>query len=189
MILRLTIAFLSFSTLLFAQKSDTLVVDSIPVHSVKKAVILSAIIPSSGQIYNHLAIEKGVKGKNKVYWKVPLIYSALGATSYFLIQNQLNQLSAKNEYKFRDANPSIEFLDIKWQDYDKEGILSMYQKYSTRRDLSILAFGAVYLIQIIDAGIEAHFVNFDISEDLSLKINPVILNRSTIGIGMSFNFR
>jgi len=185
--MRLFIAFLCFNSLLFSQEIDSLAKDSIPQHSIKKAVILSAIIPAAGQVYNSIYMEKGVKGKNKIYWKIPLIYSALGATGYLLIKNQLTKQSIKQEYKDRYITPKSE-LNLKWDGLDSISIVTNYNQYSTRRDLTLLAFGAAYLIQIIDAGIEAHFVKFDLSEDLTFQVKPKIYNFNTIGIGMSFNF-
>jgi hypothetical protein len=159
--------------------------DSIPAptHSVKKAMILSAVVPGSGQIYNHRAMPKGQK---KAFWKVPLIYAGLGATGYFLINNQLTQKALKAEYNNRMNGNAT---DPQWEIYDDPGILTLYNQYLDRRDLSILGFAAVYAFQIADAGIEAHFVRFDISKDLSLQIRPSILNSRQAGISASFNFR
>jgi hypothetical protein len=160
--------------------SDTV---SKPSHSVKKAMILSAVVPGSGQIYNHRAMPKGQK---KAFWKVPLIYAGLGATGYFLITNQLTQKALKTEYTNRiDGNTT----DPQWELYDDQGILTLYNQYLDMRDLSILGFSAVYAFQIADAGIEAHFVRFDISKDLSLQIRPSILYNGQAGINASFNFR
>jgi hypothetical protein len=153
------------------------------VHSPKKAVIFSAVIPGAGQVYNHIAMPKGQK---KAFWKVPIIYAGLGTATYFLIKNQQTQLSLRKEYEYRLLG---QVVDPKWELYDISAIDYLYNKYLNWRDLSILGFGAVYLIQIVDAGIEAHFVNFDISEDLSMSIKPAYFGRNTVGIGLSFNFR
>lgn len=171
-------------TCVFSQDSlATLVVkDTIKVHSPKKAVIFSAIIPGAGQVYNHIAMPKG---KKKAYWKVPLIYGALGVTSYFLVKNQLTQQSLKQEYTNRKYGG---LLDERWSDYDGPGVLTLYDQYLNWRDLSILGVGAVYLIQVIDAGIEAHFVHFDISQDLSLAIEPAYFGQNTVGLKFNFNF-
>jgi hypothetical protein len=156
--------------------------DTIKVHSPKKAVIFSAILPGAGQVYNHIAMPKG---KKKAFWKVPLIYGALGTTGYFLVKNQLTQQSLKQEYTNRENGG---LLDEKWSAYDKLGVLTLYDQYLNWRDLSILGVGAVYLIQIIDAGIEAHFVHFDISQDLSLAIEPAYFGQNTVGLKFNFNF-
>ncbi len=152
------------------------------IHSPKKATIYSAILPGLGQIYNHVNMPKGSK---KAYWKVPLIYSGLGATGFFLISNQLTQKSLKQEYKNRlDGNAT----DPKWSAYDNPGVLTLYNQYLNRRDLSILGFAAVYLFQIVDANVEAHFVNFDISEDLTLQIDPSLSPSLSAGLTLKLNF-
>lgn len=175
-----------FASTLFAQvEADTIDShsDTSYHHSVRKAVIFSAVIPGAGQIYNHIHMPVG---KKKAYWKVPLIYAGLGVTGYFLIQNQQTQLSLKTEYTNRLNGGT---LNPDWQLYDDDGVLTLYNQYLDWRDLSILGFGAVYLLQIVDAGIEAHFVHFDISEDLSLSVHPQYYGSNTYGVSLSFNFR
>lgn len=152
------------------------------IHSPKKATIYSALIPGLGQIYNHINMPKGSK---KAYWKVPLIYTGLGATGFFLISNQLTQKALKQEYTNRiDGNTT----DPKWSAYDNPGVLTLYNQYLNRRDLSILGFAAVYLFQIVDANVEAHFVNFDVSEDLSLQLEPTLLPSLSAGLTLKLNF-
>jgi Family of unknown function (DUF5683) len=156
--------------------------DSIKPHSVRRAVILS-LIPGAGQIYNHRAMPKG---KKKAYWKVPLIYAGLGASTYLLIFNQTEQIRFKNEYSNRQNGGSTDF---NLSGYDDAGILTLYNQYLNWRDLSILAVSAVYILQLVDAGVEAHFVTFDVSEDLSLGLDPVLMDYRTAGLRMTLNFR
>ena len=92
--------FILFSPL-FLSANDSTIVDSTKTHSVRKAIILSAVVPGAGQIYNHMAMPKG---KKKAFWKVPLIYGGLGAAGYFLVTNQQEQLSLKREYTYRQEN-------------------------------------------------------------------------------------
>lgn len=175
------ILFCTFSA--YGQDSIPEKVDSVKPHSIKKAVIFSACLPGSGQIYNHIAMPKG---KKKAFWKVPLIYAGLGASGYMLIQNQTLKNQLKTEYSNRqDGLPG----DVKWSAYDDQGVLTLYEQYLNYRDLSILAVGAVYLLQVVDAGVEAHFVNFDVSEDLSLSIEPTVMYSFDPGIKMTLNFR
>lgn len=178
--------FVLFVSCFYAQDSldVTIQEDSVKAHSPRKAIIFSAVVPGAGQVYNHIAMPKG---KKKAFWKVPLIYAGLGATGYFLIKNQTTQVSLRNEYEYRMLNETT--LDPKWEPYDNQGVLTLYNQYLDRRDLSILGFSAVYLIQLIDAGIEAHFVDFDISEDLSLSLEPAYFGKNTIGMGVTLNFR
>ncbi len=169
----------------YGQTVDTTSVlqDSVKPHSPKKAIIFSAIVPGAGQVYNHMAMPKG---KKKAYWKVPLIYAGLGVTGYYLINNQQTQGSLRTEYENRLNNQP---LNAQWELYDDQAVLTLYNQYLNWRDLSILAFGAVYILQVVDAGIEAHFVEFDISPDLSLALRPTYLGQSTVGVKMNFNFR
>jgi hypothetical protein len=175
--LKLLFLILVFSFFSFSQDKDT------TKHSVKKAVILSSVIPGSGQIYNHLAMPKG---KKNAFWKLPIIYTGLGATFYTVLNNNRLQKELKKEYLVREAgNLGLE----KYSQYDNQGIVSLYYQHLNRRDLFIIAFGAVYLFQVLDAAVEAHFVTFDISEDLSLKINPKMLSTNQAGLSLSFNFK
>lgn len=152
-------------------------------HSVRKAVIFSAVLPGTGQIYNHLAMPKGQK---KAFWKVPLIYAGLGATGYFMLYHNGLKKDLRAEYDSRQAGnaPSGQFLQ-----YSDYGLLELYTIHRNRRDLFILGFGLVYLLNIVDAGVEAHFVHFDVSDDLSLSIAPVLTNGFYPGIGLQLKFR
>lgn len=174
--------------------SDTLIKktaseeDTIKKHSVKKAVIFSAVLPGAGQVYNHIAMPKG---KKRAYWKVPLIYAGLGATGYFAFKNNAEQKALKLEYKNREDGlpPSAEFMN-----YDSPGLIQLYQQKLNRRDLLFLGMGLVYLLQLADAAVEAHFVSFDVSDDLSMRIRPAMIplsygNPATVGISLQFTFK
>lgn len=184
---------LCFSTLLSAQQdaaADSLRADlpkdSIRPHSIRTAIILSAALPGAGQVYNHIAMPKG---KKKAYWKVPLIYAALGGTTYLLINNQNTVRSLRSEYTYMENNLGEHSEGSEWIGYDQSGILELHSQYQTWRDLSIVGVGLVYLLQVADAGVEAHFVNFDVSHDLSLQLNPTVLNGGTPGLSLSLKFR
>ena len=157
--------------------------DTVRGHSIKTAVILSAALPGAGQVYNHLAMPKG---KKKAFWKVPLIYAGLGATTYFLINNQQRQKALRNEYTLRLEGKTG---DPQWSSYDAQGVLQLYDQSLRLRDLSILAVGFVYLLQVVDAGVEAHFVSFDVSPDLTLRLDPVLMDYRTAGLRLSLGIR
>ena len=152
-------------------------------HSVTKAILFSAVLPGAGQVYNHTAMPKG---KRKAFWKVPLIYAGLGATTYFMIKNQQQSVGFKREYQNRQNG---DLPSETYQQYDDLGLLTAYQNHLARRDRAILGLGLVYFLQIADAGIEAHFVRFDISEDLSLQVRPVMMSFQHVGIGFKLAFK
>ncbi|MEY4603705.1 MAG: hypothetical protein RIT43_997 [Bacteroidota bacterium] len=166
---------------LHGQEDSLVVTDTAKMHSPKKAVIFSAVLPGAGQVYNHLAMPKG---KKKAFWKVPLIYGGLAATGYFLVQNQSIQKELKQEYTNR-MNGGVP--DVRWEQFDDDGILTLFRQYQTQRDLSILGVGLVYVLQVVDAGVEAHFVDFDISEDLSIQLRPTILSTRTVGLSLKLD--
>ena len=161
--------------------NDTLVKKEKP-HSVTIATLLSTGLPGAGQVYNSIAMPKG---KKKAYWKVPLIYAGLGVSTYFLIKNQQKVNLYKNEYiqrvRFGIVSPDLAA-------YDLIAIKSLHDQYQSRRDLTILAVFGVYVINIIDAAVEAHFVHFDVSKDLSLGIRPTLMTGYAPGVALSLNF-
>lgn len=182
----LILSVVSFSFISFsgkAQEIDTLKREK--KHSVTLAAVLSAALPGAGQVYNHIAMPKG---KKKAYWKVPLIYAALGTTTYFLISNQSKVNALRKEYLGREESGLL-FIDPAYQQYDNNAILTLHNQHQTNRDLMILATAGVYIINILDAAVEAHFVNFDISEDLTLKIRPTVMQGYSPGLSLRFNFR
>lgn len=192
MIKELVLLFCLFTFSCFSQEVDSTQVakpdektksDSIKPHSIRTALLLSAALPGAGQVYNHIAMPKG---KRKAYWKVPLIYAGLGATTYFLISNQQTQKSLKTEYNLRQDGLEG---DERWISYDDQGILQLYEQHARWRDLSIVGVALVYLLQVADAGVEAHFVNFDVSPDLTLSIDPVLLNQRSVGIGLTLRIK
>ena len=85
----------------------------------KKAAILSACIPGLGQVYNSMH----TNGRKNAYWKVPLFIAGLGATSYFLVQNQQVVTSIKTEYNQRINGGSTNPV---WADYDNLALVSLY---------------------------------------------------------------
>jgi len=140
-----------------AQKTDTLKTK----HSPKLASTLSAIIPGSGQIYN------------KKYWKTPIIYIAGGTTVYLAVDYR------KNFIRFRDAYYAITDDDPNTVD-EFNGQLSLDEikywrdKYRRYMEINIIATAAIYVLNIVDAAVDANFYDYDISDDLSLKIMPDI---------------
>lgn len=162
--------------------------DTTKKHSVKMATILSAALPGAGQVYNHIAMPKG---KKKAYWKVPLIYAGLGATGYFAFKNNAEQKALKQEYINRTEH---NIYGDEYLNYDNQGIIQLYQQQLNRRDLFFLGMGLVYLLQVADAAVEAHFVKFDVSDDLSMRIRPSFIPLSygktaTVGLSLQLSFK
>ncbi len=118
-----------------------------------KAAFYSAVFPGMGQIYN------------KKYWKVPLVYGALGTTIYFYINNN------KKYHLFRDAyKRRLEgFNDDNYAYLDNSRLIAAQKFYQNNRDLSALLTGLFYILNILDANVDAHLMQFNVNDKLTVK--------------------
>jgi len=128
--------------------------------SAHKASILSAVIPGAGQIYN----EK--------YWKVPIIYASLSTSIYFICDNQNKLKTYQNAYISRSNGGTDKYFGV----YNDSQLLTIVDYYERNRDISYIITAAIYLLNIVDASVDSHMFDFDITEDLSLETYPHIIN-------------
>ena len=136
-------------------------VDSITrIHSVRKATILSAILPGAGQVYN------------RKYWKVPLVYAGLGATAYYINHNNSNYKKYNEALLRRYDTDSTNEL---YTEISSDNLRILSDGYRRNRDLSFAAATIVYVLNIIDAHVDAHLFTFNVDDNLTLKIEPSIL--------------
>lgn len=145
----------------------------------RKAAILSAITPGLGQIYN---------GK---YWKVPLIYGTFGTMIYFADQNNKNY----QDYLLRFSSFGLPGPTFFYDDETPDYILERYKDYYRRnRDLMYVGVGLFYILQIIDAAVDANMFFYDVGEDFSLLLHPTVQPayasglQSSMGLGLTFKF-
>jgi hypothetical protein len=146
-------------------------------HSPKRAALYSAVLPGSGQLYN------------KKYWKLPIVYVGIGAFTYFAIDNHNEFMRYKNAYILRENGEADEFLE----EYNDQALLNEMDRWSKYRDLCIAGAALIYILQIIDANVDAHLMDFDVGDNLSVKLIPVQCNTKfsrspIIGFGCSINF-
>jgi hypothetical protein len=127
----------------------------------RRAVIRSAILPGLGQI------------TNKRWWKVPLIYGGFVGLGLVYQYNEHYYKIFLKEAQFRELNPGKTENPL-YAVYSTEGIIAVKDDARRNRDLTILAGIGFYAINIIDAYIDAKFFRFDISDELSLKVVPVL---------------
>ena len=126
------------------------------------AAILYSIIPGGGQIYNHK------------YWKVPIIYSLLDVSGYFLYTYASDMLLYRREFiNRRDGHTDLLLPAL--AKYPDENILSMKQTAQRNMEIAIAATLIIYTLNFIDAMVDAHLYYFDVSDDLSLNWSPMIL--------------
>ena len=136
--------------------------------SPKKASIYSAVIPGAGQIYT------------KKYWKVPIIYGGLVASAYFINDNN-------NQYKeYREAALLSYETGEDQLGYTYSELITLKDHYKRNREISYFSFVGVYILNIIDASVNAHLFHFDVSDDISLNIRPYSTFSNT-GVSFSLN--
>lgn len=175
--------------------SSILVEDSLPVaekkkeHSPKKAALMSAIFPGLGQIYN------------RKYWKVPLVYGTFGAAVYFVTYNTSQYNYYRNQYTYlldyQEGKTDGSLVNPEYLNYNADGLKQQSLQFKRLQELSFVVAGAVYLLNIVDASVDAHLFTFDVSDDLSFKVNPTIVNsfsgkynlNYTPGISLKLNFK
>ena len=140
-----------------------------------KAAFYSAVLPGLGQAYN------------KSYWKIPLVYIAIGTPLYFYIDNNNQYQRYLDAYKSRLAGfENDEFIGI----LNDDDLIEAQKLFRENRDLSLLITIAAYVLNIIDANVEAHLNQFNISDDLTLQPRH-IQNFSTgqQAFGLSLNLK
>lgn len=143
-----------------------------------KATFYSAVFPGLGQVYN------------KKYWKVPIVYGALGAGIYFYNQNNKDYNRYRNAYKRRLAGfTDDEFYgNGQYPAISNDGLIRAQNTLKRNKELSILVTVGLYILNIIDANVDAHLLQYNLDDNLTLepKINyNEIQNKSNFGISLN----
>lgn len=140
-----------------------------------KAAFYSAILPGLGQAYNGS------------YWKIPIAYGGIGTGIYFYLQNDKQYDKYRDAYKARLAGKEDEFQDR----ISTDGLRRAQEFYQKNKEISILVTLGVYVLNIIDANVEAHLRQFNVNEDLSFKPKLDYNNltgKTDYGLTLNFNF-
>ncbi len=159
----------------------------------QRALWLSLVFPGAGQIYN------------RKYWKLPIIYGGFLGCTYALMWNQQMYMDYSQAYlDIMDDDPNTNsHLDMLPPRYDITGREDQFKRifknkknfYRRYRDLSAFCFVGVYLISVVDAYVDAHLSVFDITPDLSMRLNPAVIENNSgshrhnsYGVGCSLHF-
>lgn len=145
-----------------------------------RAAFYSAVLPGLGQAYN---------GR---YWKIPIVYAALGVGTYFYINNDNEYHRYRDAYRIRLAGgTNDEFSDENGAPLiSNDGLQDAQEFYQRNKEVSLLVIIGLYALNIIDANVDAHLQQFNVSEDLSLK--PAFNFDKFTGktdFGLSLNFK
>jgi Family of unknown function (DUF5683) len=150
-----------------------------------KAALRSAIIPGWGQAYN------------KKYWKMPIVYGALAIPVFTFRYNKEWYDKTREAYQIRYHNDTItvtpplneDGIDPRLKPLSTESLRLYRNSFRQGMDFSILAFIAVWGLQIVDAAVDGHLKSFNINDDLSMKVRPYISPGRSSGVNMVFTLR
>ena len=160
------------STCSLIAKNDSVVMQK--KHEPKKATLYSAVLPGLGQAYN------------KKYWKMPIVYAGIGTIAYFLDMNSDGYKTYRLAYDYKtgiNTDVSDEIISIARR-YSNENLIKIRDSYRRNVELSWIVMALWYGLNIVDATVDAHFFEYDIGDDLSLKIEPTLQpNYETMAYG------
>lgn len=130
-----------------------------PLVSPARAAMLSATLPGLGQIYN------------RRYWKVPIIYAGFGTLAYFLNMNSNEYQRWRTAYIARvDGDPNT----VDGFPHSTDQLERAMRFYRRNLEVTYLLGAALYILNILDANVDAHLLDFDVREDLSLRVQPAL---------------
>ena len=177
------------SSLNFAQKDSTAVKNrQLQLNNNKynplspsKAAFYSAIFPGGGQIYN------------KKYWKAPIVWAAIGSSVYFYIDNSNEYDRYRTAFKLRSQGIRDEFTrEDGTQLISTAGLENAQKVLRKNRDLSLLTGVLLYVLQIVEASVNAHLLQFDTDDSLSLKpsisMDPMLIEAPKVGLTFKYSF-
>jgi hypothetical protein len=144
-------------------------------HNPKIATFRSAILPGWGQAYN------------KKYWKIPIIYGALGTTAGVFFYNLKTYKLLRKAVIYRGDTSTYNLVDPQFRNLSTESIRTYRNAFRQNIDYSVLFFLLFWGLNVVDATVDAHLQAFDVSPDISMKIRPG-LNSNNNGPGISFVF-
>lgn len=149
--------------------------------SPSKAAFYSAIFPGLGQIYN------------KKYWKAPVVWAAMGTSIYFYIDNNKEYNRYRTAFKLREAGLKDEFTNDNGSLLiSRNGLISAQKTLKSNRDLSLLTTVIFYVLQIVEASVNAHLLQFNTNDNLSFSptiiSNPVRYDIPKVGLKLKFDF-
>ncbi|MGY5354636.1 DUF5683 domain-containing protein [Wenyingzhuangia sp. IMCC45467] len=140
-----------------------------------KAAFYSAVLPGLGQAYN------------KRYWKIPIVYGALASSVYYYTTNAKAYNKVRRAFKQRAAGEIDEYYNL----YSDASLENAQQQFRRNRDTSLLTFIGLYALQILEASIDAHLLQFNITDKITF--DPKLMRDNVskdnyVGLSLNLNF-
>ena len=145
-----------------------------------KAAFYSAIFPGLGQIYN------------KKYWKAPIVWGALAIPVYYYQINNTDYRRFRRAYKLRKNGLVDEFTIDGVETVSTETLETAQEQLRENRDFSLLSGVIIYILQIVEASVNAHLMQFNTDDNLTFKPtliqDPIRFDSPTVGLTIKYNF-
>lgn len=145
-----------------------------------KAAFYSAIFPGMGQIYN------------KKYWKAPIVWGALALPVYYYQINNSDYKRYRNAYKLRKNGLPDEFIVNGVEIVSTQTLETAQEQLRENRDMSLLTGVILYILQIVEASVNAHLIQFNTDDNLTIKpqliMDPIRIETPSIGLTFKYNF-
>ena len=178
---------LYFTLLIFLVSAKAQVnIDSIDKEKfIKRSTVLSSLIPAGGQVHNNLIKPNHIK--SRIWWKVPVIYGGMATAAYYIYFNQ-NEFSAIRSERLDRQNGATPSL---YPYYSSSQLKIIQEQYRRYRDISVISLLGVYLLQVIDANVEANLFLFDTDDNLSMQFSvlPTFTNTTSFSPSLTLNYR
>jgi len=156
---------------------DTIDIETVDYHSPGLASLYSAVLPGLGQAYN---------GK---HWKIPIVYGAFFTFGFLIYDNNVKyQYFRKNLIAELDNNSET----INDTGRDEDNLRSNRDKYRRSRDFNMIMLTVTYFLQIADAHVDAHLMEFNVNQDITVSVDPALLpqnNNLAPGFSLKMNIR
>ena len=155
--------------------ADTIIRKPIDPLAPARAAFYSAIVPGLGQAYN------------KKYWKIPIVYGAIGTGVYFYTTNNQEYHRYRDAYKQRLKGLNDEFRG----QYSDATLINAQRTFQRNRDLSLIITVGLYVLNIVEANVDAHLRQFNVDDNLSFQpeIYPTDINQiQNVGLTMTYRF-
>ena len=161
-----------------ASTKDVLALDTTVKFNPKVAMLRSAIIPGWGQWYN------------KKYWKIPIIYGALGISAgvFFFNLKTYRELRQSVIYRARDTHADSLLVPEEFRTFSTQFLRVNRNAFRQNIDYSVLAFLVLWGLNVVDATVDAHLKAFDVSPDIGMKLSPN-LSGNIKGVSLVFFFK
>ena len=160
---------------------DSIVRKPMNILAPSRAAFYSAVLPGLGQAYN------------KKYWKIPIVYAAIGTGIYFYLDNDKVYQRYRDAYKSRLAGHTDDefYGDGVTPKVSSEGLIRAQNTLRRNKELSLLITFGLYALNIIDANVDAHLLQYNLDENLALKPHFKYNeqeNSTNLGVTLNFKF-